>query len=378
MPFPDSVPELTDGVVRLRAHRDADADRIVEQCQDPDTLRWTTVPRPYGPAEAQGFLRVIQQAWDAEGGVEHWAICEVGDPDEAFLGTIDLRPKPGGTADIGFGLHPQARGRGLMARALRLVAARHFEDRDGHRLYWYADRGNFGSWRVAWACGFIHHGLLPGHNAGLASDPSLLAADAWVASIGPSDDRDRPVAPWREAVVLEGRGIRLRPWRDADEAAVEAGDSPEHFVPPGADPTPSTFADWLLRRRERMARGQSTHWCIADAASDRALGDVMIGELGAEDGSGELGYLLFPSARGRGAASIAAELVIGHAFTAEADGGRGLRRLTALTVGDNEPSAAVLERLGFTCWGTEPQFCRRADGSYDVARHWVLTAPERR
>ena len=42
-PFPACVPELTDGVVRLRAHRVEDVDRIVEQCVDEESIRWTTV-----------------------------------------------------------------------------------------------------------------------------------------------------------------------------------------------------------------------------------------------------------------------------------------------------------------------------------------------
>ena len=37
MPFPGCVPELTDGVVRLRAHRPDDAERIVEQSTDPES-----------------------------------------------------------------------------------------------------------------------------------------------------------------------------------------------------------------------------------------------------------------------------------------------------------------------------------------------------
>src|SRR6476620_8435019 len=50
---PETSPEtppvtlLTDGVVTLRAHSVDDADAIVEQSSDPESLRWTTVPRPY-------------------------------------------------------------------------------------------------------------------------------------------------------------------------------------------------------------------------------------------------------------------------------------------------------------------------------------------
>ena len=52
--------------------------------------------------------------------------------------------------------------------------------------------------------------------------------------------------------------------------------------------------------------------------------------------------------------------------------------VVALTVGDNEASAGVLERLGFTSWGREPAFCERGDGSLDDARHWALLTPDSR
>lgn len=371
MPFPDCVPELTDGVVRLRAHRREDAERIVEQCQNVDTLRWTTVPRPYGPAEAEWFLKHIEDGWNAGEGYEYWAITDAADPQQRFLGTIDLRAGKSGMAEVGFGLHPDGRGRGLMAAALRLVAARFFNDLGGQRLYWWASRGNFASWRVAWACGFTFHATLPARLQ--PPDPSAQSDDGWVASVGRDDDLTRPDAPWHEPVTLEADGIRLRAWRPDDVEAIELDDTPEHFEPPGARQTPENYAEWLLRRQERMSQGTSTWWCITDAATDRALGLVTLIEGGQEPGTAELGYALFPSARGRGATTIASRLVVDYAFAET--GGRGLRKLSALTVGDNDKSAAVLTRLGFTEWGREPAFCEREDGTLDDARHWVLLRP---
>ena len=46
------VPTLTDGAVTLRAHAAADLQRSWEQCQDPESIRWTTVPVPYSHADA--------------------------------------------------------------------------------------------------------------------------------------------------------------------------------------------------------------------------------------------------------------------------------------------------------------------------------------
>src|SRR5688572_10692717 len=105
MGFPASVPELTDGVVRLRAHRAEDAERIVEQSTDPETLRWTTIPRPYALEDARTWLARIEDQWNDPDGERFWAITDAEDPDELYRGTIDLRPRGGGAVETGFGLH---------------------------------------------------------------------------------------------------------------------------------------------------------------------------------------------------------------------------------------------------------------------------------
>lgn len=275
MAFPDVVPTLTDGVVLLRAHRPSDAEGIVAQSNDPASMRWTTVPRPYGMQQAQEFRTLIEDGWNAGTGNLHWAIAGAADPDE-YLGTIDLRHGPGGTAEVGFGLHPAGRGRGLMSRAVRLLAGYYFGDLGGHRLYWYAARGNFASWRVAWACGFQHHGLLPQKLAPAPGDPESVALDAWAASVGADDDLTKPKAPWFEPPTLESDGIRLRGWRDDDLAVAEPHDHPSHHVPERAIPTAETFEAWLMRRRELMSQGTSVNWCIADPATDEPVGEMLV------------------------------------------------------------------------------------------------------
>ena len=366
-PFPDGVPVLTDGRVLLRAHRLDDAPRILEQCLDPESVRWTTIPLDYTIEMAHEFLEVITAAWQAPDAHRYWAITDASDP-ETFQGTIDVRPRGAGIAEIGFGLHPGGRGRHLMSRAVRLVT-RWWFDQGGVRMFWDANAGNFASWRVAWACGFTFQGVIP---QGL--DHRGTVVDAWRASVGRGDDLTRPVKPWREQVVLEGEGVRLRPWRDDDVDALEPGDSPGHFMPPGAEPIAETYDAWRLRRGLNRALGKATNWCIADSATDRALGDVCLIEDGQEEGTVELGYFLLSSARGRGAATAAGRLALTYAFTPVEDGGLGMRRAVALTVGDNDASSAVLQRLGFAEWGREPAFCAREDGSFDDARHWVLRA----
>jgi len=368
MPFPDIVPELTDDLVRLRAHRADDLDRIVEQSHDPESLRYTTVPRPYGRAEARGFLDLIEDGWNDPRGRRYWAVTAADDPTGRYLGTIDLRPDATGqVAETGFGLHPDGRGRHLMAAALRLTA-RHFFDGGGRRVYWWANRGNFASWAVARACGFTFHGTLPDH-----LDHPDGRCDGWVASLVAQDPMT-PRTPWLHAPVIEHDGIRLRPWRDDDGAAIEEPSQAAHLMPARSILRPDTFATWLQRRRESAALGSGVSWCIADARTDRALGEVLLFTVtGTMDGDhAELGYQVMPSARGRGVARTAARLVAAYALRPVAEGGLGLRRLVAVTAADNDASNAVLTGLGFAVWGREPATDVLEDGSVSDTLHWHL------
>lgn len=375
MPFPGCVPELTDGQVRLRAHRPQDAERIVEQSNDPDSMRWTTVPRPYALEQAHDFLAHIEAAWGEADGIRHWAVTDAADPGSRYLGTIDLRPKGGGAASVGFGLHPQGRGQGLMAGALRLVSRSWFAE-GGVRVHWDAVRGNFASWRVAWSCGFTHHGMVP---QALPDPDGGTAVDVWRASLG-SQDTMEPRTPWADLATLtsdEAGGILLRAWRDDDVEHLEGRDQPAHHMPARGVLDADTFPEWLLVRRERMSVGTMLSWCVADADTDAALGEVLVfvteGTL--DDDTAELGYQVLPSARGRGVATAAARALVAHALAPQGEGGLGMRRLVAQTAEDNAASNLVLDRLGFTIWGRETAADVLPGGRAVDSLHWELLRP---
>ena len=147
---PEPAPALTDGVVTLRAHSLDDADAVVEQSTDPESLRWTTVPRPYSREHAVSFIEGNRRAWGTPDGTRSWAIEWTDDLGRArFGGTIDLRPGSTASAgELGFGLHPAARGRGIMSRAVRLVVAHAFAAPvwgvPVTRVHWRAIVGNWG------------------------------------------------------------------------------------------------------------------------------------------------------------------------------------------------------------------------------------------
>jgi RimJ/RimL family protein N-acetyltransferase len=374
---PSLVPLLTDGVVTLRGHTPGDVDAIVEQCTDPETQRWTTVPRSYSREDALGFLAQVRRAWAEPDGHRHWAVVLVDGQEPRFAGTVDLRrgesPR---TGELGFGLHPAARGRGVMSRAVRLVAAHAFsEDPWGapvDRIHWRAIAGNWASRRVAWSTGFTFHGTLPGTHLDPA-DPSRPGLDSWHASLAAGDPMS-PQTPWFSPTPLEGNGVRLREWRESDLDSIEERSDPPHWMPQRSVLSRATFADWLHRRRSFMAAGESIEWCVADATTDRALGTVTLFTRGVPmtGDTAELGYQLNPSARGRGVMREATRLAVGFALRPVAEGGLGLRRLVAETAADNVASNRVLEALGFVPFGREHAVDALPDGTWGDGLHWEL------
>ena len=231
---------------------------------------------------------------------------------------------------------------------------------------------------MAWACGFVLHGTIPQMEGPAYAGHSgeLEARDHWVGSLSRFAPMV-PQTPWLEIPVIEGDGLRLRPWRETDAEHAEPLDGPSHHMPLGAAPSDLTFEYWLLIRRERASRGEGVTWCIADARTDRPLGAVMVFAHGApiSEPGAELGYFLFPSARGRGVATAAGDLAVEHAFTPKAEGGLGLFRLSAVTAADNVASNSVLERLGFVRFGVEHATDLLPDGTWENAYHWELLRP---
>jgi len=370
------TPALTDGVVILRAHTVLDADAIVTQCLDAQSQRWTTVPRGYTRDHALAWVEANAAAWSEPRGTRSWAIEWVDGGRRRFAGTIDLRPGASVTvAELGFGLHPDARGHGVMSRAVRLVCRYGFDTggwgRPLSRIHWRAIAGNWGSRRTVWACGFTMHGTIPESHPDPEGGPTAL--DTWTGSVWAGDTL-RPATPWYAAPVTEADGIRLRPWRAGDVEAIEPRDGdPAHWMPGRSVLRRETFATWRHQREERMAEGCAVEWCVADAQTDRALGGVVLfSRQGPIGDVAELGYQLFPSARGRGVASRAARLAVAHGLRPVAEGGLGLRRLVAETAADNAASNGVLRGCGFEEFGREHAVDELADGSWGDGLHWEL------
>ncbi|MGY2873894.1 RimJ/RimL family protein N-acetyltransferase [Marmoricola sp. URHA0025 HA25] len=368
------VPTLTDGVVTLRAHRDADVDAIVEQSRDPLSWRWTKVPDPYDREDARRFVRdVMPGGWAAE---QEWgfAVEAVDDGAARYAGTVSLRSEGEGRAEIAYGSHPWARGSGVMERALRLLLDWGFSPaRDGGReldtVIWWAESGNWASRRLAWKVGFSCDGTV---RRWLRNRDGRV--DAWVGSLCAGDARESRT-PWLDVPRIEGERVRLRMHRADDlDRMHEGATDPVTAYWLGRIPDPYTLemaADFLVHRSDGMAAGTDLHWMLADPASDVLLGTVSLMHLA--EGMAEIGYWSHPEARGRGAMTEAVRMACRHAFIDPDDGGLGLHRVHATVAVDNLASRRVLERAGFAETGTEHRSVIVRDGMHDGAAYELLT-----
>jgi len=360
--WPEDVPELYDGTVRLRAHRDTDVPGMVEMCRDPVSNRWMDLPDPYRAADAEWFVReVIAPGWRA-GTARGWAIEAINSEGvERYAGNVDIRGGP--AANIGFALHPWARGRGVMARAVRLALTWSFAEAAIESVSWLAQVGNVASLRVAWATGFSFNATLPRQ----LGPPPL--SDAWLGTVV-TGDQLCPRTRWLAPTVLRGESVVLRAFVEADiPRIVEACSDLRTRRWLTSMPSPYTEESaraYLHSMPVEESSARRVVWCIADRASDLLLANIAIFDLAGEDpSSGEIGYWTHPDARGRGVMTEALRLVVDHAFSPFTEQGMGLRRLQLLAAAGNSASGHIARRTGFVEVGRERQAELLGDGSHD-------------
>ncbi|MGI8720940.1 MAG: GNAT family N-acetyltransferase, partial [Geodermatophilaceae bacterium] len=160
---------LTPAVLRgdrvvLRRHTEADVPRIVEACSDARTKHWlSTLPAPYTEESARGYLDTMP----VEESVAHRIAWCVADPKtDALVANVSIfglgedNPSSG---EIGYWTHPDARGRGVMTEAVRLVVDHALTPTaDGglglFRLQLLASVGNAASAHIARRTGFTEVG----------------------------------------------------------------------------------------------------------------------------------------------------------------------------------------------------------------------------
>jgi RimJ/RimL family protein N-acetyltransferase len=148
-------PPLSDGVVTLRPPGERDLPAIGIGIRDPDVVRWFGEPR----ATAGDVLDLNRRRW--ADGSPTFAICEA---DDVCVGHVwvNVSASDEGVGHVGYWLLPDARGRGLATRAVRLISSWAVRDL-GLDLRLLTEPGNERSQRVAERTGFVRTGVLADH-----------------------------------------------------------------------------------------------------------------------------------------------------------------------------------------------------------------------
>lgn len=373
MRFPDDVPTLTDGTVSLRAHRAEDVPGVLEQCLDPVSQQWTTVPVPYALDDARRFVTgIVPSGW---GSGTSWAFAVEATDDDGtprFCGTVELRDEGERRAELAYGAHPWARGSGIMERALRLLLDWGFTERRLETVIWWANEGNWASRKLAWRLGFSVDGTV---RRWLPQRGELL--DAWVGVLLAGDER-QPRHPWYDVPRIVGERVVLRAHVPTDAPRVlEAGTDPRarHWLALPDPYTIETAREYIESRRYGHAEGTMLSWAVADPATDELVANISLMKIRAGE-EAEVGYWTHPVARGRGVMTEACGLAVRHAFVPVQEGGLGLRRLSVLAAEGNTASLRVIEANGFVRAGRWRQEQRLGDGTYTDILTYDLLASE--
>ena len=147
---------LTDGAILLRRWEPDDWRAVFDACQDDLIARFTPIPLPYTEEAARGFISMCEDAW-ASGTERPFAIADTAT--NAVLGSITRHAPWGHGVHFGYWVAPEARGRGVATRALRLIAEWTLATTNLIRLDLYTHPDNHASGRVALGAGFAREGV---------------------------------------------------------------------------------------------------------------------------------------------------------------------------------------------------------------------------
>jgi len=143
---------LSDGLVTLRRPEERDLETIERGVHDPDVIR--AFGRPTLSAEQ---LLKLNRDREVRGEAATFAICDDAD---CCLGHVFVNLTSQARGNVGYWLLPEARGKGLATRAVRLLSRWALRELRLARLGLLAEPSNPASLRVAERSGFQREGVL--------------------------------------------------------------------------------------------------------------------------------------------------------------------------------------------------------------------------
>ncbi|HWD83152.1 MAG TPA: GNAT family N-acetyltransferase [Kribbella sp.] len=178
-----------------------------------------------------------------------------------------------------------------------------------------------------------------------------------------------PVGVLRDAAQphLRADGLILRPWQQADAAAVRTA-----FACPD-------IQRWHVRRLDDLAEARewidqwtgrwnaetAASWAATDEAG-QVLGQIGLRSISLDEATASVSYWVTPSARGHAVSARSVEALAAWAF------GLGFHRLAIGHSTANTASCRVAGRTGFELEGTLRQAIKHADGWHDWHLHGRL------
>ncbi|MET7425166.1 GNAT family N-acetyltransferase [Dactylosporangium sp. NPDC005555] len=163
--------------------------------------------------------------------------------------------------------------------------------------------------------------------------------------------------------VLDGDGVRLRPWRAADaDTVVAAYADPDIQRWHCRTMTDAEARDWIARWPARWRAETAAGWAVT--GQDGVAGQISLRTIDLFEGLAEVSYWVLPHARGRGTAGRALRTLTDWAF-----GTLGLHRIVVCHSTANHASCRVADRAGYPLEGTKRGEVRHTDGWHDMHLH---------
>jgi RimJ/RimL family protein N-acetyltransferase len=343
----------------------ADVTRVLEIATDPATRSWSPSMRSlHTEADALSWMR----ARTTNGDRLSWAVRDAATG--LLIGRVGLHRFDEGcrSAEIGYGVHPLHRRRGVALRAVTAASAYAFTTLNLARISLVHATGNAASCAVACAAGFAFEGVQRAsldHGDGVLHDMHLHARLA-------TDGAGAIPRSGRTPVAIDAGDLALRPWADDDAEQVLAAFADPliaRWNPRLPLPDIDAARRWLASRATGWAAGTACSWKVVDAATGELCGSAGLRDIHPIDGAAVASYWTVAGARGRGVAPAALTAATDWAFAE-----LGLHRVTLSHVLANEASCRVAGKAGFGLEATTRDSRLLRDGFSDEHLHARLAS----